>query len=54
VYSAIPGFTITPEKSWLRHDDFIAKPVDLPRLVELIEVRLAQAAHPAAAEGGVA
>jgi len=56
IYSTVPGFTITPDKSWLRHDDFVAKPVDLPRLVELIEGRLAEAdtASPAEAGGGVA
>jgi DNA-binding response OmpR family regulator len=43
IYSAVPGFSITPEKSWLRHDDFIAKPVDLPALVERIRKRLEDA-----------
>jgi len=53
IYGSVPGFGVTPEKSWLRHDDFIAKPVDLPRLVELLEARLGQAAS-APASGGVA
>ena len=53
IYTSVPGFGITPEKSWLRHDDFIAKPVDLPRLVELIEARLSQAGT-ANASGGPA
>jgi len=46
IYTSVPGFSLTPDKSWLRHDDFIAKPVDLPRLLELIEARLTSpAAH---------
>ncbi|NJD09249.1 MAG: response regulator [Gemmatimonadetes bacterium] len=53
IYSSVPGFSITPEKSWLRHDDFIAKPVDLPRLLELIDARLNQAGT-ANASGGAA
>jgi DNA-binding response OmpR family regulator len=52
IYSSVPGFGVNPEKSWLKHDDFIAKPVDLPHLVELIEARLAQAAGPADPSGG--
>jgi CheY-like chemotaxis protein len=40
IYTSVPGFSLTPDKSWLRHDDFIAKPVDLPRLVTSIEARL--------------
>lgn len=50
IYSAVPGFSITPEKSWLRHDDFIPKPVDLPALVERIHKRL-ESADPAATHG---
>lgn len=40
IYSAIPGFSLTPQSSWLRHDDFIPKPVHLPGLVERLEARL--------------
>ena len=47
IYSAVPGFSLTAEKSWLRHDDFIAKPVDLPALVERIRARL-ESSTPAA------
>jgi DNA-binding response OmpR family regulator len=54
IYTSIPGFSLTPEKSWLRHDDFIAKPVDLPRLVELIEARLGPAGGQAHPSGAVA
>ena len=44
IYSAIPGFSLTPQTSWLRHDDFIPKPVDLRVLVERLEARLSPAA----------
>ena len=40
IYSNVPGFGIDPAHSWLRHDDFIPKPVDLGELVERIEARL--------------
>ena len=43
IYSQIPGFRITPEASWLAHDDFFAKPVDPPQLLEKIRERLAAA-----------
>ena len=43
IYSSIPGFGIDPSHSWLRHDDFIAKPVDLTALLARIETRLAAA-----------
>jgi CheY-like chemotaxis protein len=44
IYSNVPGFGIDPAHSWLRHDEFIAKPIDLADLVERIESRLAAAA----------
>jgi CheY-like chemotaxis protein len=42
MYSQIPGFRITPEASWLAHDEFFAKPVDPPQLLEKIRLRLEQ------------
>jgi CheY-like chemotaxis protein len=33
IYSAIPGFRVSPEAGWLRHDGFLAKPVDLDALL---------------------
>ncbi len=42
IYSQIPGFRITPEASWLAHDEFFAKPVDPPQLLEKIRQRLAE------------
>jgi CheY-like chemotaxis protein len=44
IYSQVPGFLITPEASWLSHDEFFAKPVDPPQLLEKIRVRLGQQA----------
>jgi CheY-like chemotaxis protein len=41
IYSNVPGFGIDPAHSWLRHDEFIAKPIDVTDLVERIESRLA-------------
>lgn len=43
IYSNVPGFGIDPAHSWLRHDDFIAKPVDMSALLERIEGRLGAA-----------
>jgi DNA-binding response OmpR family regulator len=41
IYSAIPGFRVSPEAGWLRHDDFLAKPVELDELLGRIRQRLA-------------
>ncbi|MDW8131416.1 MAG: response regulator [Bryobacterales bacterium] len=40
LYQRAPDFGIPPERSWLGHDEFFAKPVDLPRLLEAIRRRL--------------
>jgi CheY-like chemotaxis protein len=40
IYSQVPGFRVTPEASWLSHDEFFAKPVDPPQLLEKIRSRL--------------
>ena len=53
IYSAIPGFNLTPQTSWLRHDDFIPKPVDLPALVQRLNARLATVATPEPAAAAV-
>ncbi|MCC7174436.1 MAG: response regulator [Bryobacterales bacterium] len=45
LYAQIPGFRITPEASWLAHDAFFAKPVDLTQLLEKIRQRLAETAR---------
>jgi CheY-like chemotaxis protein len=33
IYGAIPGFRVSPDAGWLRHDGFLAKPVDLDALL---------------------
>jgi CheY-like chemotaxis protein len=43
IYSAIPGFRVSPEAGWLRHDEFFAKPVELDALLVSIRQRLAGA-----------
>lgn len=52
IYSAIPGFRVSPQAGWLRHDGFLAKPVDLSELLarvgELIAAGPAPPAEPAA------
>ena len=40
LYSQIPDFRILPSKSWLAHDDFLPKPLDLAELLEKIQRRL--------------
>jgi DNA-binding response OmpR family regulator len=46
IYTAVPGFRISPEASWLRQDEFLAKPVDLDGLLARIRSRLATACEP--------
>lgn len=41
LYTKLPDFRIPAEKSWLGHDEFFAKPVDLNALLEAIRRRLA-------------
>lgn len=40
LYSQIPEFGITLESSWLAHDDFLPKPVDMNQLLERIHERI--------------
>ena len=40
LYSDIPDFGITPESSWLAHNDFFPKPVDTRQLLERIQSAL--------------
>jgi DNA-binding response OmpR family regulator len=54
IYTSVPGFSLTPDKSWLRHDDFIAKPVDLAHLVELIQARLGHSGEQTHGSGAIA
>jgi len=47
IYADVPGFRITPEADWLRHDAFLAKPVDFDELAACVRRLLAE--HRAAA-----
>ena len=40
LYSQEPEFQIEPSKSWLAHDEFFSKPVDLGLLLEKIQQRI--------------
>jgi DNA-binding response OmpR family regulator len=40
LYSQIPEFGITLDSSWLAHDDFFPKPVDMKELLERIQIRI--------------
>lgn len=48
IYEKAPDFGIPPEPSWLRHDEFFPKPVDLSRLLEAIRLRLGAPPSPSA------
>jgi len=51
IYTAVPGFRVTPSADWLRHDGFLPKPVDFDALLACVRERLAAAAAPAAVAG---
>jgi len=51
LYTAVPGFRVSPQAGWLRHDGFLAKPVDLDELLRSVGERLARRT-PVAAGGG--
>lgn len=40
LYSVVPGFRVNPEASWLAHDAFFAKPVDLTELLTKVNQTL--------------
>lgn len=46
LYSDVPGFRIEAEHAWLRHDEFLPKPVDLDRLLDRIRAHLPDATTP--------
>jgi twitching motility two-component system response regulator PilH len=37
IFTEVPGFRVTPEADWLRHDGFLAKPVDFDLLLERVQ-----------------
>lgn len=53
IYSAIPGFRVSPDAGWLRHDGFLAKPVDLDELLARVRERLPAGGRPAPAAEAV-
>lgn len=40
VYSAAPDFKVAPDRSWLAHDEFFPKPVDLSALLSAISAQI--------------
>ncbi len=41
IYEKEPEFKVAPQSGWLAHDEFLAKPVEMPQLLEKIRARLA-------------
>jgi len=41
IYTAEQDFTVTPDASWLAHDEFFRKPVNFDELARRIEARIA-------------
>lgn len=44
LYTEMPDFDNPPDRAWLAHDEFLAKPVDMVQLVEKIRQRIGQPA----------
>ena len=42
LYAKVTDFGIQPDSSWLAHDEFFAKPVNMPELLEKIRRRLGE------------
>jgi len=40
LYSQVTDFGIPPDSSWLAHDEFLPKPVNMPELLEKIQRRM--------------
>jgi DNA-binding response OmpR family regulator len=52
LYSRVTDFGVPPDSSWLAHDEFLAKPVNMSELLEKIQHRLqARQANPEAPVG---
>lgn len=52
LYSEVSRFSVSPERSWMGQDEFFAKPVDMPRLLERIRVLTAWSPKHAHEMGG--
>jgi DNA-binding response OmpR family regulator len=44
LYAHMPGFTSPPDRVWMAQDEFLPKPVNMPRLLEKIHQRIGQPA----------
>jgi len=42
LYADAAGFSISPERAWMGQDEFIAKPVDLTRLLDSIKAHVSR------------
>lgn len=42
LYSQVPSLSISPERAWMGHDEFFAKPVDMALLLEKIREHTAR------------
>ena len=51
LYSDVSRFSVSPERAWMGQDEFFAKPVDMPRLLERIRAHVAPSAAAAGARG---
>lgn len=40
IYSKLTDFGIPPDSAWMAHDEFLAKPLDLTKLLEKIRERI--------------
>jgi CheY-like chemotaxis protein len=44
LYAQMRDFGSPPNPAWMAHDEFLSKPVDMPRLLEKIQQRIGQPA----------
>jgi two-component system response regulator VanR len=52
LYSDVSRFSVSPERAWMGQDEFFAKPVDMPRLLEHIRSHTAWTAQHEREMGG--
>jgi DNA-binding response OmpR family regulator len=52
LYSQVPDFGIAPDSSWLGHDEFLAKPVNMSELLEKVQRHLQERRRNAEASAG--
>jgi CheY-like chemotaxis protein len=49
----VEDFRVAPDRTWMGHDEYFSKPVDVPRLLKQIHARLMTPAVGSAPLGGV-